>query len=290
MLRNEPPFQPLRLGALSVTFPEEGENDADEAPVLALAADVAAHASLRRAQLSNAPLHTPAALDAVVDAALARKLVSLSLRRCSLSPASAPALARLLGGGTLTELCIPQNEHQLLDAPSAALLGAALRANSTITTLRLSAGLWQNPDAAAVLLGALTGHCSVRALRLPWNNHVEEPPVGAAAGAALGALIAANAPALMELDVSMCHLGDEGLRPLFEALPANTYLRTLVCSWNDISQAFAADVLLPAVRANSSLRTLLAAHTILGQWPPLEEAAELVRHRAQAAAAGVKEG
>jgi hypothetical protein len=76
------------------------------------------------------------------------------------------------------------------------------------------------------------------------------------AGAALCALVAANAPALHELDVSFCLLGDAGLRPLFDALPANTHLRTLDCRANKLSNVFVRDSLLPAVRANSSLREL----------------------------------
>jgi hypothetical protein len=60
------------------------------------------------------------------------------------------------------------------------------------------------------------------------------------------------------LDVSWCILGDDGLRALFEALPANTHLRKLTCCGNDISDAFAVDMLLPAVRTNESLRELNA--------------------------------
>jgi hypothetical protein len=71
-------------------------------------------------------------------------------------------------------------------------------------------------------------------------------------------LLAADAPALTALDVAYSFLGDAGLRPLFEALPGNTHLRTLNCWRNDMSEAFAAGVLLPAVRANASLRTLIA--------------------------------
>jgi hypothetical protein len=91
---------------------------------------------------------------------------------------------------------------------------------------------------------------------------VSENPVVAAhvtaADAALGALVAANAPALTELDVSWNGLSDAALRPLFEALPFNTHLRTLSVVYNGTSDAFARDVLLPAVRANTSLRKLRA--------------------------------
>jgi Ran GTPase-activating protein (RanGAP) involved in mRNA processing and transport len=76
------------------------------------------------------------------------------------------------------------------------------------------------------------------------------------AGTSLGALVAANAPALTMLNVSSCALGDEGLGPLVDALAANTHLQTLNCSGNGMSKAFAFDRLLPAVRANTSLRSL----------------------------------
>jgi hypothetical protein len=73
---------------------------------------------------------------------------------------------------------------------------------------------------------------------------------------AVFALLAANAHALQKLDVSYCNIGDAGLRPLFDALPRNTHLRTLYLGENGMSEAFARDVLLPAVRANSSLTML----------------------------------
>jgi hypothetical protein len=215
-----------------------------------MAADLAAHASLKGVELNNAPLHTLAALDAVADAALTRQMDSVSIWRCRLSPASSPALVRLLSSGTLTELSLFQHD-QALDGPSAALLGEALRANATLTTLSIHGFLWLDLNAASVLLSALAGHRSVRTLKLYQNYGAV---VGPAVGAALGALIAANASELTELNVSHNHLGDAVLRPLLEALPANTHLRTLTLSYNDMSEAFARDVLVPAVRANTSLR------------------------------------
>jgi hypothetical protein len=273
LLCNAPPFQTLRLRALCVDFPV---NDADEASVLELVADMAAHATLTRVELWNAPLHTPAALDVVVDAALAGQFVSLHFVYCRLSPASGPALVRLLGSGTLTELLICEAMEQLLDGPSAAPLCAALRANSTLTALYLhNVDVWRDADVAVALLGALTGHSSLHALGLV-NCHV-----GAAhnpgAGAALGALVAANAPALTELDVEDSLLGDAGLRRLFEALPRNTHLRTLNVSHTATSAAFAADVLLPAVRANTSLTTLHAESA--AEHPGAAEATALVAAR-----------
>jgi hypothetical protein len=281
MLRNEPPVQPLRLRALCVDFERDGTDDADdadEASALALAAYMAAHASLKRVELYSAALDTRVALDAVVDAALARQMTSLELWSCRVSPASVPALARLLGGGTLTELGIGQPQ-QLLDAPSAPLLGDALRANSTLTSFALHRCLWRDADAAAVLLGALTGHASLRTLNLG-NNDVLAAGPRAVAGAALGALVAANAPALLELNVSQSTLGDTGLRPLLEALPHNTHLCTLNIQHTGMSEAFSRDVVLPAVRANTGLRRL---RTGGGGDAALREAEALVAARADAA-------
>jgi hypothetical protein len=220
-----------------------------------------------------------------VDAALARKWNSVGFSGCRLSPASVPALTRLLGSSTLTELGISQYEA-FLDAPSAALLGDALRGNSTLTTFRFDAQLWQNADAAATLLGALTGHSSLRTLKLS-NRAVAGAP---AAGAPLGTLVGANAPALTQLYVGFSDLGDAGLRPLFEALPRNTYLRTLDISRNGISSDFARDVLLPAVRANTGLRELiiLDVGAAAGNCAFRREAQALLAARRAAAAAAAK--
>ncbi len=244
LLRNEPPFEALRVRRLNVAA------FADEAATLALAADLtthaAAHASLEELYLPLAPLDAAAALDAVVDAALVCRLRRLELFFCHFSPASAPALARLLGGGALTTLHIDASGAQLLDEPEAVLLGAALRANSTLTSLLLhNTQLWEVPAAGVALLNALTAHPSLCVLNLGSNA------VGAAqqqAGAALGALIAVNAPALRSLQIYGSGLGDAGLGPVVDALPHNTHLRTLHCAHNGLSAAFVRERLLPALR------------------------------------------
>ena len=271
-LRNEAPFGPLRVRRLRA-----GANlrDTDEAGVVAFAADVVAHASLTGLELRRAPLQTPAALDAVVDAALARRMERVTLYRCRFSPASAPALARLLSSDALTTLTCERS--YLLDAP-AAPVAAALRANATLTSLTLTySRVFDDADAAAELLGALTGHASLRVLNLS-HNYAAEADL-AAVGAALGALVAANAPALTELNVSECALGDDGLRALLQALPHNTHLRQLKCPDNGISEVFARDVLLPAVRANASLRRLYATGPRFPNTNGSREAMELVNSR-----------
>jgi hypothetical protein len=214
---------------------------------------MAGHASLTGCHIHDAELDAPAAADALADAVLTRRMTSLELWGCDFSPAIAPALARLLGGGWLTQLLI--GGAQLLDAPATTLLSNVLRLNSTLTGLTLqSVDMWCDPAAATALLGALTGHPSLRQLTLNGNDVAAEHH--AAAGTALGALVAANAPALQVLDVSYCDLGDDGLGPLVDALASNTHLCRLECEASNISLAFARNQLLRAVITNTSLRSL----------------------------------
>jgi hypothetical protein len=194
-----------------------------EADVLSLAEDLAAHSSLTYVLIFHAPLDTPAALDALVAAALANRLSVLALGDCRLSAASVPAVAHLLGSAALRSLLIMNDNAPLLDAAAAAVLGDTLRANRTLDTLLLvDDALWHDPAAAVMLLGAATAHRSLRLVNL--NNN----PIGdaqEAAGAAFSALVAADAPALLMLDLGGCGLQEAALGPLFDALPATTHLR-----------------------------------------------------------------
>jgi hypothetical protein len=156
-LRNEGVFGPLRVRTATVDLAEEAATAAH----VSLMADVAAHASLTELQLRFVPLDVPEVLRAFVDAALSLPLLrTVKLHGCHLSPASAPALARLLSSGTLTELDISNDGCAILDAPSAALLSDALRANATLTSLTLhgaavtlhDASVWSNHAAAVALL------------------------------------------------------------------------------------------------------------------------------------------
>jgi hypothetical protein len=172
MLRNEPPFGPLRLNTLLVHAAWPG----GEADVRAFAADMMASASsLSNLMLNRAPLDGHGALDAVVDAALIRRLPHLALYHSSLSHASVVrALARLLGGSTLKTLILQHigPEPLFFSGPegSAAILAAALRANNTLIELALSfANVWHDAAAAETLLNALTAHPSVHYLHLDCN-------------------------------------------------------------------------------------------------------------------------
>jgi hypothetical protein len=259
MLHNEPPFGPLRATHLDVG----GAMAADD--VVAVAGELAAHVSLKSVRFIAVSLASAAALDAVVDAALTCRLTQLSVcGNCGLSPDSVPALARLLGGDALTSLDISgldtdDTDLDLLDAQTATLMGAALRANRTLAMLRFSfVQFWRRPAAAAALLAALTAHASLQTLTLCANSTSGLAAHDSAAYDALGALVAANAPALQALNIIGCDLGDAALAPLVDALPSNTHLLTLLCGGNRMSGAFARNRLLPAVRANASLRRLAA--------------------------------
>jgi hypothetical protein len=271
LLRGEPPFAPLRLREVSA-------HDLPADAVLSLAADVADCASLTGLQLVGVPLGAAGALDAVVDAALARRLSSVALYNCRLTPAAAPAIARLAAGGSLTALNLGGN-YLMLDEATAVLLGDALRANTSLQAFSMDHGeLWRDAAAGAALVGLLTGHPSLRVLSLSGNY----PRVDGAgvAGAALAALLLANAPALQTLDISFCQMGDEAMRPVVEALRHNTHLTKLDCSRSGVSDNCARDELLPAVRANTSLRKLVAAATNANEGAA-REAELLVAARAQ---------
>jgi hypothetical protein len=147
-----------------------------------------------------------------------------------------------------------------LDEPAAVLLGNALRANATLTAVTFNrVRLFSDAGAAAALLVALTAHPSLKKLDMSYNYNTAllVPAALAATGAALGALVAANAPALQKLRLEGSELTDVGLGPLADALPANTHLRVLHCRVNGLSEAFMLERLLPAVRANAWLEALV---------------------------------
>jgi hypothetical protein len=114
-----------------------------------------------------------------------------------------------------------------------------------------------------VVVRALVAHPRLRTLAVecgrehfPLRSSGTPPPLAAA----LGALLRANEPALRELrlESDIFKLDGVALRPILKALPANTHLHTLrvPCTAFLFPPAFARDVLLPAVRANASLRCL----------------------------------
>ncbi len=195
--------------------------------------------------------------------AMVRTLQSLPrLHTLSVASLSASVLARLLlGCSSLTLVSVWGNTGgvPLLDSPaSAAVLCDTLRANTRLQTLMLhDVDVWRNVDAATALLAALHGHPTLQIVHLFRNAVPVEHTV--TAGAALGALIA-HLPTLRRFSISHCALGDAGLGPIMDALPLLSRLRLLDIEDNGMSEAFARERLLPAVRACASLRELKFNH------------------------------
>jgi len=98
-----------------------------------------------------------------------------------------------------------------------------------------------------------------------------------AVGGHLASLIMHDS-ALQMLDLSWSCLGEAGLAPIFEVLPRSSSLKELCFSYETISHEFARDVILPAVRANTSLRKLKIG-TSRSEVPELAEAEAIVAAR-----------
>ena len=214
-----PPSAPLRLNLLRVHAPHALPD------LHALLADVAAHASLTGLALHMMP---DGGLDAVVDVALARAFTAFALSLVHLTATTVPPLVRLLRDGALHAL---QLDCRWLDAPGAAALAGALRANTTLTRVTLLA-LRRDTAATAALLDALTGHAHVRCVWLLDVPSYYVPACNAplphapdALPDALGALVRANAAALQEVVLSGYLSAEPDLCPLVDALPSNTHLR-----------------------------------------------------------------
>jgi hypothetical protein len=280
VLRAEPPFALLQMrSSLSVHFPgAQGLCGGIQrvGPFAAALADPALQPALSELCVVGADTAQPAVMGALVDAALSRRLRELRMDCCT--PPSAAPFARLLAEGSLAvlEFYPSGGSPPLFDAAGAALVADALLVNTKLTTLTLCcAHVCEDIRAAELLLAALAGHLSMREIQII-GEHVAAEDRNAV-GAALGALIAADAPALHILNWSSSNLGDAGLAPIVEALALNHHLRNLNVLDNDMSEEFAREHLLPAVQLNTALRALQCESNASG--PAAKEAEELVRRR-----------
>jgi hypothetical protein len=240
VMRNDPPYGPLRVSKLEVTF---GQVDT-AADVLALAAAVPAHGSLKALNLVT--VNSSRGLNALVDAAAERRVSRFKMLGCVSDAETLPALARLMQRSSLTKLEIHcdffPNEQDVVP-----VLCAALRSCRMLTVLQL---LLVPPGGArrrdvTELLDAIASLSALSLLSLT-GSRVHD---AAAFGRALGALLRVNQPSLRLLHVNFCGLGDEGLAPLLDGLATNTHLRKLNCEINLMSEAFRRDRLAPALAA-----------------------------------------
>ena len=141
MLRNEPPFQALRLRRLANVLALQ-----TTVAVVAFSSDLRCHASLEDLALWDAALNTAAAMGAVVDACIALRVRKLWLSHCRVVPAVLPELARLVAARALRELIVYNGGVTLFveDHESTRLFVAAVRV-SAMTKLQLY-GLGTIPD------------------------------------------------------------------------------------------------------------------------------------------------
>ena len=236
--------------------------------MLELCAAMRGHASLRSLDISDVAADAlPAHLDAYIDAALHRRLVSLSLFGCALTPAHLPALTRLLSGDAELRMLHLGNEGGLLlrgeGLPDflTALRGSRL-ASLCVMSMDLFGERVVDADAledaigdGVSLLQALPRHPSLRELFVGGNRAEDcEELVGAALARLLDA--GAGPSELASLDVTSCGLGDRGAAPLFRALRWDRRLRRLEGLFNGVSDQCVLQELLPSLELNPTLAVL----------------------------------
>jgi len=183
-LLEEQQFAPVRLQALYL--------QPMNAPlgVPATAARISLHPSLKRLHVWCVDLRSELALDAVVDLSISQ-LQRLTMVNCNLSPASLPALTRMLGSGCLTELLIYNGLAPLVLGVAVPAFCAALRASRLVELALESIWLWHSLEDGLAVIAACTGHPTLRALNLRYNMQYD--PGRDVIEAALDALAASNA-------------------------------------------------------------------------------------------------
>jgi hypothetical protein len=246
----------VQIEALSV---QHEAQDMDAPRVRELATAIARQRNtLSSVQLLYVPLD--AAPEELFDAMLACPLLTnFGLHRATVSRDALAGLARLLRADVVESLSLSEMvpSADLWESREAAMeFAASLRACTRLKLLSLDdMGLLVasgSIGAEAALMASLVGHPSVEILDV--KDRIATGQLPALLGAWLGAIVAANTPALHHFSVSCASLSDADLLPFFTALPFNTHLRTIVIFHHNLSIDFMRDVALPAIRANTSLR------------------------------------
>ena len=232
MLRNEPPYQVLRVRSARLGLGLVSDEEA-----LDVAAALAAHEPLEEVCFFD---FTAAALEsevvcALLEATVTRRIHSLELDDFFLSSDVMPPLTRLLQCGSLTILNISCEPDAPLDEDALAQLAAALSGSPMLYDVTLKMRLFEFAN-YGVLLDALRRLPLLSSLDLRRNK--APAAVRDAVGRALGALLADDAEKLHMLNVELCGLGDRGLAPLLDGLEKNTHLDRLYSCRNEASRAF----------------------------------------------------
>ena len=267
LLRADGELAPVRISSAAVDSALT-DFEAEAVAARACADAMAASTSLTQLQLREGwdKLATAGALEALIDGMRAcSPLRHLSFTCFAPRPPVLPALTRLLNGNTLISLhldWLDYNSHPgVADAADVAQFATALHGCTTLQRLDMRRAPRFDIPAFATMLTALAGHTSLQEMTCRWfGDYDEDFPEPAVA--AIGDIISANAPALrcFALDIFGNFGGGDdapdAFRHIFQALSVNTALSTFVCSHDGIllSDAFVRSAMLPALRANISLR------------------------------------
>ena len=294
LLRCEAPCAQLHVVKLWVSGFYNNEH-----AVLDLAAALPSHSGkIKVLTVREAPLGNGVVAAALIRSIAEARVSNVTFDYCHIAPASLSGLTWLLEDGCLERLHI-NNRHALFEeGPDLTAFCHALR-GSTLQKLELeSCGMWQDPAAAGELLASLVGHPTLQELSLHYERVGDTDDARRTAGEQLASLITHNS-ALQKLTLCGSNLGEAGLLPIFEALRRSSTLKELLYRMSyaaedgggydydvDIERDFARDVILPALRANTSLRTLSFGHYDV-PLPELVEAQAIVAARTQPGAATV---
>lgn len=253
----------LRHGWLQATrFSLEDDEGPSVATALELGGALAVHPLLQHLDLGSVGSEDPAVVNALLDAACARRIPRLTIHHTvELRAANVPAMERLLRCNCLETLWLDA-EYDLEDEASAEVtatrIGAALQHCRSLTYLSLSLHSWRLLSSEPVWHALTTLLDTLESLDLSGN--LAEPEERVAAGRALGALVASNPPRLTELNVEDMNLGDEGVEFIVEGFATNTNIWNLNCGsahdgYSGLGEDFVRDRLAP-VYAEAERRRL----------------------------------
>ena len=196
-----------------------------------------------------------ATLEGLARATVAAGVERIAFIYCRLTPMALPALTLLLRPSVLRSSSIYNADAPLFTGPDLPAFCHALRSYSSLRHIKLcNCDLWTDSADAGMVLAALAARTTPFNLGLDGNRVGKTQEEQFAAGTQLAQLITADR--LVSLELIGCNLGEAGLAPIFEALSVATRLESLKFSGDLVSREFARDVVLPAVRANISLRRL----------------------------------
>jgi hypothetical protein len=267
VLNNAHPFESLRVQTIDI----RAEDTALLYAADAILAAAATHGSLKRLFLMEADLSTAATLDALVDLAIARRFSAVGIAQCSFPAAPLPALTRMIAHGALEEFnAWPRTAGELLaDAQSVPAFFEALKRLEVIYFFAT-----RFEEHARLLLTELSRSTSLTLLTLSGAQlPTRESQLALSEGLAQ---LVSGCKTLTNLGLSFTRLSRESLQSLFAVVGSSNELRNLRLRDNGIDAETARDVILPAVKLNTSLRTLVFDQPDI---PELVEAEALVKAR-----------